>query len=127
MMKQARSLRRALALSTAAASMIPAAAPARPPQPSYAVVNADGTLARGLNATGVVQLGTGIFEVDFNRDVSGCAYHGNVGLAQSGGTPPVGYLTVAPRLGNPKGVYIEVLDPTGENFLNAGFHLHVAC
>jgi hypothetical protein len=40
---------------------------------SFAVVNADGTLARGRSAVSAARLGTGQYEVVFRRDVRKCA------------------------------------------------------
>jgi len=44
-------------------------------QPNFAVVNADGTLARGSSSVvKTTLLQTGLYQVTFNRDVSTCAY-----------------------------------------------------
>jgi len=44
-------------------------------QPNFAVVNADGTLARGSSSVvKTTRLNTGFYQVTFNRDVSKCAY-----------------------------------------------------
>lgn len=92
----------------------------------YAVVDADGTLARGLNATSVIVEGIGIYDVIFISDVSACAYHGNSGLSQAGGTPLPGYMSVSTMGSNPNAVHVETFDPKA-NFANLGFHLRVIC
>jgi hypothetical protein len=92
----------------------------------YAVVDGDGTLARGLNATSVIVEGIGIYDVVFNSDVSACAYHGNSGLSGIGGNPLPGYVSVSTMGSNPNAVHVETFNPSA-NFANLGFHLRVIC
>jgi hypothetical protein len=42
--------------------------------PLWAVVNSDGTLARGKGVTNISKPNTGDYEIEFNRDVTSCAY-----------------------------------------------------
>jgi hypothetical protein len=92
----------------------------------FAVVDADGTLARG--SPGV---SSGFFpaplsyEVLFDRDVSGCAYVEAIGNVSSG-YPPPGSLGVAPRVGVPNGVYVVPYDTSG-TAVQRSFHLGVLC
>ena len=37
-------------------------------------VSSDGTLVSGAGATGAIHLGSGQYQINFNRDVSGCFY-----------------------------------------------------
>jgi hypothetical protein len=93
----------------------------------WAVVNAEGALARG--GTGAVSAaegsGTGQYEVLFNRNVSTCAYIATVGLSSTG-NPPVGVAVVAPRGGNVNAVYVETLALNGVQTA-LPFHLAVFC
>jgi hypothetical protein len=92
-----------------------------------AVVNADGSLARGQGATGSFSLsaGSGDYEVDFNRDVTGCAYVATLGNATAG-TAPNGFITDAARNGNPDAVFVKTSDTAG-NPADIQFHLVIAC
>jgi hypothetical protein len=57
-------------------------------QPNFAVVNADGTLARGSSSVvKTTHLNTGLYEVTFNRDVSKCAYTAGTGNVNNGDVP----------------------------------------
>lgn len=89
------------------------------------VVKSDGTIFRSAGATAATQLATGEYEVDFDRDVSGCAYISTVGSATAGAVDR-GQSDVAPRVGNPNGVYVETLD-SGGNYYSLPFHLIVFC
>lgn len=62
-------------------------------------VSSSGTLLNGSGATGIIKLGTGTYEVDFNRNVAGCFYN----AASFTNTVPT---TVQPRSGNVNGVFI---------------------
>jgi hypothetical protein len=92
-----------------------------------AVVNADGSLARGIGATGSHSLsaGSGDYEVDFNRDVTGCAYVATLGNA-TGGTAPNGFITDAARAGVPSGVFVKTSNTAGSP-ADIQFHLILAC
>lgn len=90
-----------------------------------AVVNADGSLARGPHVTSSKVLGTGYYEVIFDRDVTTCTY------TVSPGTPSAGIVaqrqaTVASRFGNANGVFILTEDNAGAD-QNTSFHLIVLC
>jgi hypothetical protein len=93
----------------------------------WAVVNADGTLARG--STNAVSSGTtvgGGYEVIFNRDVTGCAYTATVGNA-AGGIPLARFAGVASRDGNPNGVHVRMWDQAGALKADSAFHVIVDC
>ena len=92
----------------------------------FAVVNSDGSLARGSNVTGASHLSTGIYEVDFSTSVKSCAFTATTGLSGSSGTMPPSFVTVAGRNGNANGVYIRTFDSTGADS-DLGFHLNVRC
>ena len=95
--------------------------------PSFiAVVDADGTLARGRGATGVIHTTEGIYEVDFTKDVSACAYTASIGLPGTTGGSDPGTVTVAGRSETPNGVYVQTFDRKGRA-QNLGFHLILSC
>jgi hypothetical protein len=91
----------------------------------YAVVDGTGTLARGPHSTGAVHLGTGVYEVDFDKNVSKCVFTGNVGTTSIGAANPA-ELTVAGRAGNVNGVFVAIVDRTG-TAVDSAFHLAVNC
>jgi hypothetical protein len=90
----------------------------------FAVVNADGTLARGLRAASAQRLGLGVYEVVFNRDVTAGAYVATIGLSGAVGAANPGEITVVGRAGNTKAVFVTTHSSTGAP-ADAGFHLAV--
>jgi hypothetical protein len=92
----------------------------------WAVVNSDGSLARGSNTTGGIHLGTGIYEVDFANSVKSCVYTATIGQPGSDGTNVPGTVTVAGRGNNANGVYIRTYDQSGASS-DSPFHLNVRC
>ncbi len=59
-------------------------------QTFFAVVNADGSLARGFQAAFSQNLGTGFYEVIFNFDVTGSVYVASIGSSGTSGIEPTG-------------------------------------
>ena len=92
----------------------------------YAVVNANGTLARGRNAVSATRLGTGAYEVVFRKDVRKCAYLATIGLSGSAGASLPGEITVVGRSGNDRGVFVTT-HSSGGAAADLGFHLGVLC
>jgi hypothetical protein len=94
-----------------------------------AVVNVDGSLARGRGAVSSSQLGVdGQYEVVFNRDVSNCAYVVSGGEATTLPPDDAVVFTVAPRDGNPNAVFVQEWDGVlGRDSYSSGFHLMVVC
>jgi hypothetical protein len=93
----------------------------------WAVVNADGTLARGRSATSAASLGVdGQYEVVFNRSVSSCAYAATLGDATAS-TGAEGVVTVAPRDGNVNAVFVQTFDVLTGVEADVPFHLAVFC
>lgn len=92
----------------------------------WAVINANGTVARGSGiGTGTFREDTGIYDVFFNRDVSGCAYVGSLGGADAG-TPPGGTVGATNLFGAPKGLFVIIRNSAGSS-ANLPFHLAVFC
>jgi hypothetical protein len=94
-----------------------------------AVVNLDGSLARGYGAVSSVALGVdGQYDVTFNRDVSTCAYVANGGEATATSPDDAVVFTVAPREGNTRAVFVQEWDGVlGYDSYSSGFHLIVVC
>ena len=94
-----------------------------------AVVNVDGSLARGRGAVSSSQLGVdGQYEVVFNRDVSNCAYVASGGEATTLPPDDAVVFTVAPRDGNVNAVFVQEWDGVlGRDSYSSGFHLVVVC
>ncbi len=92
----------------------------------FAVVRADGSLARGYGALSSAPEGTGSYQVLFKRGMRKCAYVVTLGSNTSSGTPPIGYAGVVGRNGHVNGVYVQTFDATGA-LTAAGFHIIVSC
>jgi hypothetical protein len=107
----------------------PAAVPhAKPCKNLWAVVNADGSLARaGCPSTTSDEIQTGAYEVIFNRSIVDCVDEATLGLAGSGpGNPAAGMIGVAGRASNNDAEFVEVFNSQG-SVSNQGFHLLVTC
>lgn len=88
-----------------------AGAPGKPATALWAVVNANGTLARGSHVASAAALSPGIDEVVFDRDVTGCAYVASVGDPGFGAN--FGFVSVSKRGGKPNGVFVEIANTAG--------------
>ncbi|GAA2707660.1 hypothetical protein ACFY2R_12615 [Micromonospora olivasterospora] len=89
---------------------------------TYTVVNANATKARGTGV--VIKYGVGQYEVQFPWNVTAGAYVATIGRSDSCCVPPGGEVSVAPRLGTPNGVFIQIRDYDG-NPSDRGFYLIV--
>lgn len=89
----------------------------------FAVVDANGTLVRGLGVTSVTRLAAGMYQVAFDQDITAAGYLGTVGIAAGSGLAPQGAITVAPRSGIPNAVFVETYG--GGAHLDRPFHLAV--
>ncbi len=94
-----------------------------------AVVNVDGSLARGLSVTSSRSLEVdGQYVVTFNRDVSNCTYVATGGSATSNGPDDAVVYTVAPWLESVNGVFVQEWDGVlARDSYSEGFHLVVVC
>lgn len=90
-----------------------------------ATVKADSTLVDGIGAISAESLGTDDFEVDFNRDVSSCAFAGTIGQPATGTAS--GDIDVQPYFNNPDSVYVETWSNNGSLASALPFHLIVVC
>lgn len=87
--------------------------------PMAAEVSNTGALVRGSRVTGVSRLGTGQYEIDFDRNVSACEY---------AATPFLNSFTIAaePRSSNVDGVFVYIETPAGV-LSDQLFYLSVTC
>ena len=92
----------------------------------FAVVNADGSLARDFRAVSSRRFSRGQYEVVFNRNVARCAYVATIGDSGDDEIPPSGEVAVAGRFGDNEAVFIATYDSDGRP-ANRGFHLAVHC
>lgn len=103
------------------------AATAQATAPSFtAVVDNTGTLARGYHAVGAMRTALGRYQVTFSRDVSACSYTASVGLPGNSGSELFGTVSVAPRAGKPKAIFVQTFEIGGAP-ADRGFHVIVAC
>jgi hypothetical protein len=110
----------------ALAGLVPATLAGLPPtaQAFFAVVNANGTLARGFQALSATRLGVGVYQVLFSHDITGSAYIGTIGLTGSLGGSPPGQISVVGRAGAPNGVFVQTFNSAGAP-ADLAFHLAV--
>lgn len=110
----------------ALAGLVPATVCGMPPtcQVFFAVVNANGTLARGCQAVSAAHLGTGTYQVLFTHDITGSAYIGTIGLSVSIGSSPAGEIAVVGRFGAANGVFVQTFNSAGVP-TDLGFHLAI--
>lgn len=92
----------------------------------FAVVNRNGTLARGKGVVSTSRLGAGTYEVIFNRTITQCVFESTLGLAAFVGTESPGETTVVGRVGTTTGVFLQTFDSDGAPS-DRGFHLYVGC
>jgi hypothetical protein len=95
----------------------------------WAVVNVDGTLVRGSGVTGTTFGDVdGVYWVEFNRDVSQCAYVAVGGEATTFPADDAITIGVSPSARNPNEVYLIEFDTIlNQDAYSSGFHLIVSC
>ena len=92
----------------------------------FAQVNADGTLANSSSAAATSsRSAVGTYEVDFGRDISGCAFVGSQGEAGVGGASG-GVLGATDRSANVEAVFVTVRTDAGA-LVDRAFQLVVVC
>jgi hypothetical protein len=92
----------------------------------FAVVDSTGVLARGNHVVSASHVGAGSYEVIFDSNVNKCSFQASIGTTSTGNVPSPGLITVAGRAGNNAGVFVRIVDRTG-NSLDSSFHLAVNC
>jgi hypothetical protein len=82
-------------------------------QPRFAVVTASGALTRGRGVVAVAHVGEGNFNVQFNGDISACAFTATVSTVSDGGTASVaGVAPTTVRVETRRGGGPNGTDPT---------------
>jgi hypothetical protein len=98
-------------------------------QNNWAVVSSTGTVVRHSGSTPITaaKSATGVYEVTFHKDVSGCAYVATIGDTAHAAPGP-GQITVSGDVdgGNPDDVQVQTFDKTG-TAADSSFHLYVSC
>lgn len=93
----------------------------------WAVVGADATLVRKLNAKSASSLATGEYEVGFNSKITKCAYIAMIAAVDSvGNFGQPSTVLITGRGGNPRALFVETFDSSGAR-ANRPFHVQVIC
>jgi hypothetical protein len=91
----------------------------------FAVVNGNGTLARGSGAVSASKLpATGEYQIIFNKSVNRGAFLSTIGLSADSGQSPPGEIIVNLRVGTTNGVFVQTSDSEGKD-ADRSFHLAV--
>lgn len=92
----------------------------------WAIINASGSIARGVGVTSAGRMGLGQYEVIFAQDVQNCVYQATVGdpTNLTGGT--VGFAMSGRRPNNVAGVRVNTRNAQGGP-ADRNFHLIVVC
>jgi hypothetical protein len=91
----------------------------------WAVVNPVGTLARGSGVLSVSHTATGTYRVQFNRNITTCAWLATIGSATS--VTSFGFIETELSTGTTDTVHVEIRDPNTVTPVDRGFHLGVLC
>lgn len=92
----------------------------------HAVIKDDGTVARRVGgAVTSASLGTGLYEVIFNRNITKCVYQATIGQ-DNAGSGPSGEIAITNRAGQVKGVFVNTYNSDG-TAANKPFHVSVFC
>jgi hypothetical protein len=127
MAEKARAARRRAVLVTCAVGamlIVPSMAQAAE---KWAVFNSAGTLVRGSGATGVVHLALGSYEVQFNSNMTGCAYTATSGDTAAGAVAGPISVSVASRAGNPNALFIQAFDQSTGSLVDEPIHVVTNC
>jgi hypothetical protein len=99
------------------------------PRILWAVVNADGSLARGTTGVSSSKGASGQYSVTFPIDVHLCAYFATSGLSGTVGAAPAAIAGTSSINGTPKAVLVATYQESNGAFggADSGFHLLVVC
>jgi hypothetical protein len=112
---------------TAVAAALGAPSPASAASSSqWAVSDYSGNFVRGSGVTGFTHLGTGRWEVTFNRDMRGCSYVATIADPGNALVYYPGMVFTAGGHNSANGVYVETKNP-GFGLSDYPFHLHTVC
>lgn len=103
-------------------------------QNNWAVVSAAGVVVRSSSLPGPVTVaehtvGTGVYEINFGKDVSACAYQATIGDTANA-APAQGQISVSGDVDNdpnPDDVYVQTFGTNGTTATDLPFHLTVTC
>jgi hypothetical protein len=105
----------------------PAASPATAKKDRWAVIDANGAIARGKGVVSVTHTaGAGSYIVFFDKNVRQCLYNATIGLSGASGTSARGFITTVGAAAGVEGVFVTT-DDTAGNPSERGFHLYVGC
>ena len=93
----------------------------------FAVVNANGTLARGKGVVSTRRLDAGDYEVIFRNSIAGCAFTASIGNTGFVGTATPGEITVQGRFNTNNGVFVNTMASSGSPDQDRPFHVVVTC
>ena len=97
-------------------------------QSQFAVVGADGTVARGPDVVSVDHPSTGNYLVTFRERVADCAFTATIGATGSTREPGTGLVFPRNRKGGPRTVWVETDSSSGHHQpTDLPFHLAVTC
>ncbi len=95
-----------------------------------AVINSNGTVLRAstlpYHVSSSSSVGTGVYDLRFSHNISGCAWVGTVGLGGFSGSTGAATITMTGLNGTNNGLYITTFDGTGTP-TNEPFHVIVVC
>ena len=97
------------------ASEVTTIATSTTPARVFAVINANGTKARGRAVASTKHIDTGVYEVLFRRNITTCGWSGTVGFGQNpfnGSTGPV-MISVSGRSATNNGVFVQTWNGAG--------------
>jgi hypothetical protein len=99
------------------------------PRILWAVVNSDGSLARGASGVAATKGAVGQYTVTFPIDVHVCAYLATGGVAGTAGPAPAAIAGASSSNGNVKGVLVATYQESNGAFgaQDSAFHLLVVC
>jgi hypothetical protein len=108
----------------AAGPVGPTGPPGTPATSLWAVVNANGTIARQKGVVSASHVDNGRYRVQFNQTISACAWLATIGSAAEGTS--FGFIEVELSSGSTNTVVIGTQNTNG-NFADRGFHLAIFC
>jgi hypothetical protein len=91
-----------------------------------AQVSGAGVLGNNVGAVGAGRVGggVGVYEVFFNRDITGCAFKGSLG--NNGFFATTGEIMLAGRAGTTTGIFVQTFDNSGV-LADRDYFILVAC
>jgi hypothetical protein len=91
----------------------------------YAIIQSNASVVGSSGGVTATQEGTGMYLVDFHRDITPCAVSATVGLVGEG-FPPVGYANTSELIGVPSKLFVGTKNAAGA-LADNDFHLVIVC